>query len=218
MKKTIIIVCIAVFAIFAICLGVLIAVFPDTVDQVVVDLHTPNSLIDTLDIERPDTKVDRLIAIKTYQDELSFKENAVIDLLKMAQNSGVEYYELNENTNDYLLVVPFEINGTMTVSTVKYDTYNEEYVEDSVIYKCNSGDKLPDNYALILRYSRPSEPEYQIQLVEEKDGILQTATYMITNTDDGKPVTVLQLVKDDINPGTDRVGNVEIDIDTGSEE
>ena len=207
MKKTVIIVVIAVLSVVAICLGILIALMPDQVDPIPVDPHTPNSLIASLGIERPNTIQERLIAIKTYEGEIS-----VDDLIELGKVGGLEYYELDPEAKDYLLITPFEINGTMNIYSVGFDGESEKYVANNLVHECNGGEPLPDNYALLLKYSRPSTPQYQIDLVQEDN----VAAYQFLNVElvdkMGKyaPVKTLQFVKEyiegDFNPETESFG------------
>lgn len=217
MKEKIIIVAISVLAVAALSLGVLIALSPEEVEPIPVDVHTPNSLIEALDIERPDRKTERLLAIKTYQNKSEFSKDDFKDIINIAQSGGMEYLELDKS-DDYLLIIPYEINGKMEISGVKYDEYNEEYVSDSstYYYLCNKGKELPDNYCLLVRYSRPATPAYEIKLSQNNGN--QTATYQIVNTEkNGSPVKILQRIKDDIDKGSESVGEVEIVIDKGNE-
>ena len=109
MKKTVIIVLIAVLAIVALCMGVLIAMMPEPQQTgIPIDIHTNNSLIETLGIERVKKNPERLIAIKTYKEGMDFS-----DILAIAQIGGLEYYELDKYSKDYLLIVPLEIGGKM---------------------------------------------------------------------------------------------------------
>lgn len=212
MKNKIIIVVISVLAICAICLGVLIALMPDPIEQIPVDIHTPNSIIETLGIERKKTELERLYAIRTYQ-EVNGIDELIEDIISIGQVSSFEYFDLtNGRGSDYLLVTPFEINGKLEISSVKYDEAKEKYVADQTLYKGNNGENIPDNYALLLRYSRPSDPEIEIKLTQEKDGHEQTATYQVVDkeriekTGQYVPVKTTQYVKDDISAGTESVG------------
>ena len=213
MKKTVIIVLIIVFSIIAICLGVLVAMTPEPAEPAWVDPHTPNNLIEILGIDRQiGYDQERLIAIKTYQGEMSFE-----DIREIAGVGGLEYYELDPNSNDYLLIVPFEINGTMKISSLAFDKNSEEYITGSTVFPCNKGNPLPDNYSLLLRYSRPYDPQYEINLTQGEQGE-QLATYQISNMEliDKKiekyaPVKTIQLVNEYIegntNPITESYGN-----------
>ncbi len=200
--KKIIIGGIIVFSTIAICLGILIALTPDPIEPAPIDIHEANSIVSKVEIIRPNTSTERLIAIRTYNG----KEDAFDDLVKVAQFGNVEYKELDDKSDDYLLIIPFEINGKMVLSPLKYDTYDEVYVEDEskTSFECNSGKELPDGYCLLLRYTRPTTPEYQLKLSQE-DGE-QTATYQIVNMENGSPVQTTQFVKDDIRPGTESSG------------
>ena len=202
MKKTIIIVGIIVFSTIAICLGILIALTPDPIGPAPVDIHEPNSIVSEVGIERPDTSTERLIAIRTYNG----KADAFDDLVKIAQFGRVEYLVLDDKSDDYLLIMPFEIKGKMILSSLKYDTFNEVYVKDETksSFECNSGKELPDGYCLLLRYTRPTTPEYQLKLFQEDEK--QTATYQIVNMENGSPVKTTQLVKDDKKSGTESFG------------
>jgi len=197
MKKTIIIVAIAVLGIVALCVGVLIAMTPDPPPPLPVDRHTANALPEMLGMERPDTRIERLLAIKTYQGDPDFN-----DMLTLSQIGGLEYYELDANSDDYLLITPFEINGKLEIYNVVFDAYNEEYVPSKVVFTANKGKSLPENYSLLLRYSRPDVPVYQIKLTQDE----QTATYQIINTEDGAAVKTMQFIKDDADGGTESFG------------
>jgi len=202
--KKILIVLIAIFSIAAICFGVLWAITPEPEPIVAIDRHTDNDLIEILGIERPNREVERLLAIKTYQGEVDFE-----DIRKIAQVGGMEYIELDDKSDDYLLIVPLEINGKLTISSLMYDEYKEDFVVDETkpVEKCNGGEDLYNNYSLLLRYSRPDNPEYQIKLTQEQDSVKeQTATYNIINMEGDVPVGITQYVKDDISHGTTSVG------------
>jgi len=207
MKKTVLIVLIVVLSIAAMCLGVAILMMPEPAEPAYVDPHTPNSLIEKLGIERPNRKTERLLVLRTYEDEVAFE-----DILEIAKVGGLEYHELDDRADDYILVIPFEINGKLYISDVEYDTFEEKFVEKDVIYKCNGGEVLPDNYCLLLRYSRPENPEYQLQLVQTTETGHQVATYQIVNTEGDDPVKTTQFVKDDIDAGTESTGK-EIEIE-----
>lgn len=199
MKRTVIIVIIGFLAVCAICLGVLIAIMPEPVEPAPVDIHTPNSVIQTLEIERPNKKVERLMALRTYQGEID-----VNDLIKIAEQGGLEYLELDDKSSEYILLMPFEINGKLEISTLRYDEYEEVFVPQETIFKANGGRELPDNYSLLIRYSRPSIPQYQIKLSQNEGE--QTATYQIVNMEGDTPVKKTQFVKDDIDAGTESFG------------
>jgi len=206
MKKTVIIVLIAILAMCAIGLGIYIAVLPEPVEPAPVDMHTPNGIIETLGIERSNTNLERLFAIKTYQN-VSPTNELIGDIIKMGQVTSFEYLELDPKSNDYLLVTPFEINGKMEIASLKYDPYYEVYVQDTIIFNGNKGENLPENYCLLIRYSRPTTPEFQIKLIQHKeDGEAQTATYQIINTEGTAPVNTIQRIKDDAMPGTESFG------------
>lgn len=202
MKKTIIIVLIAVLAVVAICLGTLIAVWQEPVDTTNIDIHTNNSIIETLGIQRSNTKLERLFAITTYQGASS-NDELISDIIRVGQVSSFEYLELNDKGDDYLLITPFEINGKLEIGTLAYDPYNEFYKRDKIIFRGNEGERLPDNYSLLIRYTRPAIPEIEIKLIQEKNGEEQTATYQVVNAEG---VTTTQRIKDDIAPGTDELG------------
>lgn len=204
MKKTLIIVALCVLVVCAICLGAVILNWSDPGEQVPVDLHTPNNIVEVLGIERSDTRLERLFAITTYQGQASYDE-LINDLINMGQVTSFEYLELDDRSNDYLLITPFEINGVLEIATLRYDSWNERYVRDEVVFTGNNGKRLPENYSLLLRYSRPSIPQYEIKLTQKGvDGEFQTATYHILNVqENGEPVKTIQRIKDDIDPGTD---------------
>ena len=86
MKKTAIIVGIIVLSTIAVCLGILIALSPDPIEPAPVDVHTPNSIISEIGIERPNTSTERLIAIRTYNG----RTDAFDDVVKIAQFGRVE--------------------------------------------------------------------------------------------------------------------------------
>ena len=90
----------------------------------------------------------------------------------------------------------------LKISKLEYNTYEEKYVKGATIYPAYEGKPLYDNYSLLLRYSRPDVPGYQIELRQGE----QTATYQILNTENGKPVKKLQYIKDDIDAGTESFG------------
>jgi len=198
MKKTLLIVSIGVLGIVAICLMVLIALTPAPVEPAPIDIYTPNSLPIALGIERPNKTLERLIALKTYQE----KEVLLDDLLTISQIGGLEYYELDPESNDYLLITPFEIKGTLELQSLAYNEVAEIYEPQQIIFKANNGEELPDNYSLLIKYSRPKEPEYRVKLIQGD----QVASYHIINTEDGEPVKMVQFVKDDKNPGTESIG------------
>ena len=199
MKKTVIIVLIAILSVAAICVGILIAITEPVVETSPADPYTPNSLITTLGIERPSKKIERLVAIRTYQGEIESE-----DLIKIAKAGGMEFLDLDKESDDYLLVIPFEINGKMQISNVTYDSFNEEYTSSGeAVFSCNNGKELPDNYSLLIRYSRPDEPKYEIKLTQGE----QQATYQIVNKEeDGSPVKTTQFIKDDTDAGSESFG------------
>lgn len=206
MNKTIITVAIIVLGVVALCLGGIIIATPDPVEPAPVDIHTDNSLVEKLGIERPNKKTERLFAIKTYQGDVNTK-----DIVEIAQIGGMEYIELDPRANDYLLVVPFEVGGKLSVSQVVYDDYLEEYVvpkntgDDSIYqFKANNGENVYDYYSLLIRYSRPDTPEFQIKLIQDNGE--QTATYNIINKEAGEAVKTTQFVIDDVQAGTHSIG------------
>jgi len=205
MNKTIIVVIIAFLAVCAICLGAYIVLIPDQPVQIPVDIHTPNSIIETLGIARKDTKLERLLSIRTYQG-INDSDELINDLIKIGEVTTFEYLELDDKSNDYLLITPFEINGVLEIGDLLYDTHEEMYLRNTIVFSGNGGNKLPDNYSLLLRYSRPDVPEYEIKLIQTKDGAEQTATYQIVNREGEEPVKKLQYIKDDINAGTESFG------------
>lgn len=210
MKKTIIIMLIALLSVIAICLIAVIAVLPEDNQQQVIT-YSNNELIETLGIERPNTKVERLFAIRTYEGEADF-----IDMLKMAQLDGLEYKELDPESNNYMLVTPLKTNTTLTIANLVYNEYEEKHLPQQVVFRANNGNPLPNNYALLLRYTRPNKgnQQYQIKLTQGE----KTATYQIINVEeDGTPVKKNQLVKDDEVGGTESKGD-EIEIVLPDEE
>lgn len=218
-KKTVVIVAIIVLFIIAICMAVLIAVTPDKVEEPK-DIHAPNELIENLNIARNNVGFERMISIRTYQGEPDFN-----DMLAISLTGRLEYYELDKQSNDYLLITPFEINGIMELSNVVKSEQMDGFETKEAVFKCNSGQPLPENYALLLRYSRPDEPEYEIKLTQTDypSGEKQTATYRIVNMessmkfveDDGEfverrvksPVKKDQRVKDNKDAGTESEGD-----------
>ena len=151
-----------------------------------------NELIETLGIVRQDKEVKRLFAIRTYEGEADFG-----DMLKIAQLGGLEYKELDPESDNYMLITPMQTNTTLTISNLVYDEYKEKYLPQQVVIRANGGNSLPNNYALLLRYTRPNKGKQQYEIkVTQGD---KTATYQIINVEeDGTPVKRDQLVKDDI--------------------
>ena len=206
MNKKIIISIIGVLVFISLALGVVIMVMPEPEKPVEVISYDNNNLIETFDITRPNKRVERLIAIKTYEGEPNFQ-----DMLKLTQDANLEYLELDEKAKDYMLIIPFNVNGRMRIFNVEYNDYDEEYqLQKNPVYKCYNGERLPQNYGLLVRYSRPSTPKFAVKLYlreDEETNTYQTATYMITNTENGEPVKTIQLIKDDIEPGTQSYGS-----------
>lgn len=211
MNKKILIIIIGVLAVIALVLGIVILVMPEPEKPVEIINYDKNRLIETLGITRPNKRVERLFAIKTYEGKPGFE-----DMLKLALTGKLEYYELDSKSNNYMLVIPLKINGKMVIYDVVYSDYDEEYQikKETPVLECYDGKRLPQNYGLLIRYSRPNKPKFAIKLSLGKDeatGKTQTATYMITNTEDGQAVKAIQFVKDDIEPGTQSFGS-ELDI------
>ena len=207
MNKKILIVIIGVLAVIALILGIVILVMPEPEKPVEVIKYDKNKLIETFGITRPNKRVERLFAIKTYEGKPGFD-----DMLKLALTGKLEYYELDSKSNNYMLVIPLKINGKMVIYDVVYSDYDEEYQikTQTPVLKCYDGKRLPQNYGLLIRYSRPNKPKFAIKLSLGKDeatGKTQTATYMITNNENGAPVKAIQFVKDDIEPGTQSFGS-----------
>ena len=217
MNKKVIIIIIAVLAVIALGLGIAILVMPEPEKPVEIIHYDNNKLIEELGITRPDKRVERLIAIKTYEGQPGFS-----DMLKLALAGKLEYYELDPKSDNYMLIVPMNINGKMRLYDVEYSDYDEEYQlkTENPILKCYNGERLPQNYGLLVRYSRPSSPKFAVKLFLRQDattGVYQTATYMITNNEDGEPVKTIQFVKDDIEPGTQSFGS-ELEIINSNDE
>ncbi len=207
MNKKILIIIIAVLAVIALGLGIAILVMPEPEKPVEIIHYDNNRLIETLGITRPDKRVERLLAIKTYEGNPNFN-----DMLKLALAGKLEYYELDPKSDNYMLIVPMNINGKMRLYDVQYSDYDEEYQlkTENPVLKCYNGERLPQNYALLVRYTRPSSPKFAVKLFLRQDattGVYQTATYMITNNENGEPVKTIQFVKDDIEPGTQSFGS-----------
>ena len=216
MNKKVLIIIIAVLAVIALGLGIVIMVMPEPEKPVEVIHYDNNRLIETLGITRPNKRVERLIAIKTYEGAPNFD-----DMLKLALTGKLEYYELDSKSNNYMLIVPMNINGKMRLYNVEYSDYDEEYqISNDPILKCYNGERLPQNYGLLVRYSRPNRPKVAVKLFlrqDEATGVYQTATYMITNNENGEPVKTIQFVKDDIEPGTQSFGS-ELEIINANDE
>lgn len=199
MNKTYIVVIIAVLAVLAICLCALIAVTPDPVKPPPPDPHTPNELAAVLEIER-NTSVQReiLMALRTYTNGVDEND---INLIAQTPNTNLRYFVLDKNAKGHLLLVPFEINGTITISRVKYDSEDTEdyYVDKSeVIFK----DKVTPNYALLLKYDRPDTYEYEIKLTQGE----QTSTYWILNkASGGGRIEATQFIKEDRKGETETI-------------
>lgn len=190
MKKTIIVVIIAILAVLAICLLAVIAVTPDPVVAPPPDPHTDNKLAALLEIERnTDVKREILMAIRTYTNGVDEKD---INLIAETAGTDLRYYVLNKDAKGHLLIVPFEINGTITISKIKYDSDDtEDYYVDKqdVIFK----DTVTPNYALLLKYDRPGTYEYEIKLTQGE----QTSTYWILNNASGDRIEATQFIKED---------------------
>jgi len=196
MKKTIIVVCIAVLAILALCLLAVIAITPDPVPGPPPDPYTSNELASVLEIERdPKAKREILMQMKTYDIGVDESE---INLIAKTPDTDLRYYVLDKDAKGHLLFVPFEINGIITISKVEYDSVDtEDYYVGEEIFR----DTVTPNYALLLKYDKPDSYEYEIKLTQGE----QTATYRILNKDPrtGGRVEASHPIKED------RVGETE---------
>ena len=183
MKKTVIIVLIAIFAVAAICVGVLI---PFTPDKKVVEEpknpYTDNGMFEILEIDRAQEGNVRkkMMAILTYTNG---SDEAIINQIANNKDTNLKYVVLDKNAKGNLLVVPHNINGTITISKLVFDVGDrgEYYVGDTVFTGT-----VWDNYGLLLKCDRPDEKEkfeqkykYQIKLEQGE----QVATYWISDSD-----------------------------------
>jgi hypothetical protein len=141
---------------------------PDPIDPAVESVFEENQLPKYLGVERPDTKVPRLFAIRNYDDMLDQEEINSIACLR--------YYVLDNRAKDHMLIIPFDIGGRITVTRLEWDPYEEDYLpsnrEDAVLID----EQIVQGYSLLLQYDRPSNnPEYQIKITQGSS----TATYKI---------------------------------------
>lgn len=172
MKEKILIGAICALILVVVGIGSYVALVP-TIDPVrspdpVVTDFPENELPAKLGIQRPNTRVPRIFAVRNYEERLDQEEINQIDFLK--------YYVLDGSSQDHILVVPFDIGGRITVTELMWDDYEEEYVpsnaEDAVLID----EEITPGYALLLQYDRPSSaPEYQIKVTQGAT----TATYNI---------------------------------------
>lgn len=174
-KSAVIVVLIAICAVAAICLGVLIAVTPEKVVEVTKNPYTANGMFEILEIERESGDRSRLMAIKTYKEKL---DKIDINTISTNPTTNLKYHILDENDKGHLLVLPYNINGTITVSKIIFDR------DDTGEYKIGETlftDTVKENYGLLLKYDRPGDEkyEYKIELTEGE----KNAVYWISNTD-----------------------------------
>ena len=127
-----------------------------------------NELPKKLGIQRPNTRVPKIFAIRNYEDGLDQEEINEIDFLK--------YYVLDPSSEDHILVLPFDVGGRITVSELMWDDYEEDYVQSNAEDSVLIDEEITPGYALLLQYDRPSNaPEYQIKVTQGAT----TATYKI---------------------------------------
>ena len=141
---------------------------PDPLDPVIENVFEENQLPKFLKIERPNTKVPRLFAIRNYNDSLDQEEINSIYYLR--------YYVLDANAKDHMLILPFDIGGRITVTRLEWDPYEEDYLPSNAEDAILIDEEIVQGYALLLQYDRPSSnPEYQIKITQGSD----VATYNI---------------------------------------
>lgn len=133
---------------------------PDKPEIVVNNDFPENELPKKLGIDKPNTKVARVFAIRNYEKGLDADEINSI-------NVPIRYYVLNSKATGSMLILPFEVGGRITVTELMWDDYEEDFVpsnkEDAVLID----EQITENYGLMLQYNRPSNnPEYQIKITQ----------------------------------------------------
>jgi len=171
MKNTAIIVIISILTAILMCVGIYIALTP--VVQPVLppppDPFPANELanIKALDIVRPNTLVPKRLVIRNYTDGLAPEHiNAL---------PSVSYRILTQDSKNYMLFVPYQIGGTLTVRPLIWDSYLEKYVPDLDDEKMIINEEITENYALLLQYDRPEVAKYELKITQGED----TVTYRI---------------------------------------
>ena len=127
--KKVIIVFIVLLTIALLCLGLFIVLTPVEVpvQPPPPDPHPANELtsLEGLEIALPDTRIPKRMVIKNYTDGLNVDQ---INLL--ASKYNLKYRILDRDSKNYMLIVPYRNNGTLTMSELKWSTYEVAYQAD----------------------------------------------------------------------------------------
>ncbi len=173
MKEKILIAVICVLALVVVAIGSYVylvpTVDPDKPVKIINNNFPENELPKVLKINKPNTKVARVFAIRNYEDELDSDE---INEIKVP----IRYYVLGNKAKGNLLVLPFEVGGRITVTELMWDDFEEDYVPSNKDDAVLIDEQITPNYGLMLNYDRPStNPEYEIKITQGST----VATYKI---------------------------------------
>lgn len=168
MKNKFLIISIAVLSMILLCVCIYIMLTPVQQPQKPVEPDPfPENSIHTaegLGIERKTTKIPKRLVIRNYTDGLPTSINVL---------EKVSFKVLTKDSKNYMLFVPYQTGGTLTITELMRDDFLEEYVpnEERVILK----EEIGENYALILQYDRPEVAKYEVKITQGDD----TVTYRI---------------------------------------
>ncbi|MBP3284177.1 MAG: hypothetical protein J6M02_01615 [Clostridia bacterium] len=193
MKNKIIIVVISILTLALICIGIYIALTPVELPPepvVEVDPYPENELanIEVLEIKRPYTKVPKRLAIRNYTDGLNADQINAIPKLS--------YKILTRDSKNYMLVVPYQINGTLTLRSLVWDSFLEEWVPNKEVAVFS--EEITENYALLLQYERPEIAKYELQIQQGED----TVTYRISAPPAGTKLNPVEYFAADVKDET----------------
>jgi len=189
-KNNIIIGIIAVLTVLLMCIGIYIAKTPPIVEETPPppDPHPVNELanIEALEIIRPERKIPKRVAIRNYTDGLNVEH---INALS-ANKKQIYYNVLTRDSKNYMLIVPYQIGGTLTLTELMYVDKLEAWVAnpERVIISHEIG----EDYALLLQYDRPVNAKYELKITQSDE----TMTYQIEAAEGGKVATLEYLVAD----------------------
>jgi len=201
MKKTDVIVAgIAICVTAAICLLVLIAKTKDPIPEgPPPDPYTNNEMFEILEVDRKQEGSIRkkMMAILTYTNG---SEDLIVNQIANNTKTNLKYVVLDKNAKGNLLVIPHNINGTITISKLVFDISDtgKYFVGDTVFTGT-----VCENYGLLLKCDRPDEKEkfeqkykYQIKLEQGEE----VATYWISDSDNesGARAEPTQYIRQDL--------------------
>lgn len=164
MKEKILIGIICVLALAVIAIGAYVCLVPTMGPANVQDTNElvfpENELTKTLGVEKPNTKIARIFAVRNYENGIDIDEINSI-------NNPIRCYVLDSRAKGNIFILPFEVGGRITVTKLVWDDYEEDFIPSTQADAILIDEQITQNYGLMLKYDRPStNPEYQVKITQ----------------------------------------------------